>query len=94
MACDSTGVASTVVTNTSSSQWSSFLINLHYGFTPLSSCQRQQVDSYSGFFDNYKDRATGLGDELVKRGVTDVFVCGLAYDYCAGSSACDAAELG
>lgn len=53
-----------------------------------------QVDSYSGFFDNYKGRATGLGDELVKRGVTDVFVCGLAYDYCAGSSACDAAELG
>jgi len=54
----------------------------------------KKVDSYSGFFDNYKDRATGLGDELVKRGVTDVFVCGLAYDYCAGSSACDAAELG
>eukprot|EP00729_Bicosta_minor_P010683 gene10683-18058_t len=62
--------------------------------TPDGSDEMEQVDSYSGFFDNYKDRATGLGDELVKRGVTDVFVCGLAYDYCAGSSACDAAELG
>ena len=75
-----------------------FISSLHLTFPPPPLLfffpPPKKVDSYSGFFDNFKGRATGLGDELVKRGVTDVYVCGLAYDYCAGSSACDAAELG
>lgn len=53
-----------------------------------------QVDSYSAFYDNFRGRSTGLEKLLKARGVTDVYVCGLAYDYCAGYSACDAASLG
>lgn len=56
--------------------------------------QASDVDSYSGFFDNIRGRSTGLDKKLMERGVTDIFVCGIAFDFCAGSSACDAAELG
>jgi nicotinamidase/pyrazinamidase len=52
------------------------------------------VDSYSGFFDNGRRRATGLGDFLQNRGVTDVYIIGLATDYCVKSTALDARQLG
>ncbi len=52
------------------------------------------VDSYSGFFDNGGRKATGLGDYLKERGVSDVYVCGLATDYCVKFTALDAVKLG
>ncbi len=52
------------------------------------------VDSYSGFFDNGRRHATGLGDYLAARGVTDVCVVGLATDYCVKFTALDACGLG
>ncbi len=52
------------------------------------------IDSYSGFFDNGHKRATGLGDYLKQRGVTDVYVVGLATDYCVKWTALDAKQLG
>jgi len=52
------------------------------------------IDSYSGFFDNGHRKATGLGDFLNRQGVTDVFVLGLATDYCVKFTALDAVELG
>jgi nicotinamidase/pyrazinamidase len=52
------------------------------------------IDSYSGFFDNGHRKATGLGDYLRERGVTDVTVAGLATDYCVKFTALDAAALG
>jgi nicotinamidase/pyrazinamidase len=52
------------------------------------------IDSYSGFFDNGHRKATGLGDYLKQRGVTDVFVAGLATDYCVKFTALDANSLG
>jgi nicotinamidase/pyrazinamidase len=52
------------------------------------------IDSYSGFFDNARRKDTGLGDFLRQRRVTDVFVCGLATDYCVKATALDAARLG
>jgi nicotinamidase/pyrazinamidase len=52
------------------------------------------VDSYSGFFDNGHRQATGLGDYLREKGVTDVYVAGLATDYCVKFTALDALELG
>jgi len=52
------------------------------------------IDSYSGFFDNGRRKATGLGDYLKRLGVSDVCVCGLATDYCVKSTALDAVELG
>lgn len=52
------------------------------------------IDSYSGFFDNGRKKATGLGDFLRERGVTDVYVLGLATDYCVKATALDARQLG
>ena len=52
------------------------------------------IDSYSGFFDNGHRKATGLGDYLRARGVTDVHVLGLATDYCVKATALDARQLG
>lgn len=52
------------------------------------------IDSYSGFFDNGHRRATGMGDWLKQRGVTQVFVCGIATDYCVKFTALDAVQLG
>lgn len=53
-----------------------------------------QVDSYSGFFDNGRRRATGLGDYLRSVGVDEVYVLGLATDYCVKFTALDAQSLG
>ncbi len=53
-----------------------------------------QIDSYSGFFDNGHRAATGLGEYLRQRGVKEVYVCGLATDYCVKWTALDAVELG
>lgn len=52
------------------------------------------IDSYSGFFDNGKRKATGLGEWLKQQGVGAVAVCGLALDYCVKFTALDALELG
>ncbi len=52
------------------------------------------IDSYSGFFDNGKRKATGLEDYLRERGVDAVDVVGLATDYCVKFTALDAVDLG
>jgi nicotinamidase/pyrazinamidase len=52
------------------------------------------IDSYSGFFDNGHRKATGLGEYLKSKNVTDVYVCGLATDYCVDFTALDAVQLG
>ena len=52
------------------------------------------IDSYSGLFDNGQRKSTGLGEWLKEQGVTEVFVCGLATDYCVKFTALDAARLG
>ncbi len=53
-----------------------------------------EIDSYSGFHDNAHRRATGLGDFLKSKGVDEVFIAGLATDYCVRFSAMDAVVLG
>ena len=60
-------------------------------------CQKgmnKTVDSYSGFFDNDHKHATGLDNYLKKRGVREVYVAGLAADYCVKFTALDAQKLG
>ncbi len=51
------------------------------------------VDSYSGFFDNGKKKSTGLAGYLKEKGVTDVYICGLAADVCVAFTALDAIDL-
>jgi nicotinamidase/pyrazinamidase len=55
---------------------------------------RQQIDSYSAFFENDRSTPTGLAGYLEERELTRVFLTGLAYDYCVGYSALDARRLG
>ena len=52
------------------------------------------IDSYSGLFDNGHRKSTGLSEWLKAQGVTKVFVCGLATDYCVKFTALDAVEMG
>jgi len=53
-----------------------------------------EIDSYSAFFDNEHLRSTGLGEYLRELGVSDVYILGLATDYCVKYSALDAKQLG
>ena len=52
------------------------------------------IDSYSTFFDNGHRHSTGLGDYLREQGVDEVYLMGLATDYCVKFSGLDARELG
>lgn len=52
------------------------------------------IDSYSGFFDNGQRNSTGLGEYLKDKDVTDVYILGLATDYCVKFTALDARRLG
>ncbi|MBP7635641.1 bifunctional nicotinamidase/pyrazinamidase, partial [Candidatus Ozemobacteraceae bacterium] len=54
----------------------------------------RDVDSYSGFFDNGGRHDTGLADLLRGHGVSDLFVMGLATDYCVKFTVLDACKLG
>ena len=53
-----------------------------------------KIDSYSGLFDNGQRKSTGLGEWLRAKGVIEVFVCGLATDYCVKFTALDAVKMG
>jgi len=55
---------------------------------------RPQIDSYSAFYENDGATATGLAGYLKERGLTRVFLGGLAYDFCVGYSALDARRCG
>jgi nicotinamidase/pyrazinamidase len=54
----------------------------------------REWDSYSAFFDNARRRATGLAEYLRAQGVDEVYLCGLATDYCVKFSALDAIDEG
>lgn len=44
--------------------------------------KRVEVDSYSGFYDNDKSGSTGLAEYLREIGTEEIFVAGIAMDYC------------
>ena len=55
---------------------------------------RPAIDSYSAFFENDQKTPTGLGGYLKERGLSRVFLCGLATDFCVQFSALDACKEG
>ncbi|MBF0278243.1 MAG: bifunctional nicotinamidase/pyrazinamidase [SAR324 cluster bacterium] len=60
-------------------------------------CQKgmnKKVDSYSGFFENDHQQATGMDAFLKERGVSEIYITGLATDYCVKFTALDARSLG
>ncbi|MGQ3675999.1 bifunctional nicotinamidase/pyrazinamidase [Xanthobacter sp. TB0139] len=52
------------------------------------------IDSYSAFFEADRTTPTGLAGYLRERGITDVYIMGLATDFCVCWSAEDAARHG
>ncbi|MGI9525057.1 MAG: bifunctional nicotinamidase/pyrazinamidase [Hyphomicrobiaceae bacterium] len=55
---------------------------------------RRNIDSYSAFFENDRKTPTGLGGYLRERGLTRVFLAGLALDFCVRWSGEDAVKCG
>ena len=55
---------------------------------------RPGIDSYSAFFENDRQTATGLEGYLHNRGIKRLVLAGLATDYCVAYSALDAVRLG
>lgn len=55
---------------------------------------RREIDSYSAFYENDHTTPTGLAEYLRERGLTRVFLAGLAFDFCARYSAEDARRCG
>jgi nicotinamidase/pyrazinamidase len=54
----------------------------------------REIDSYSAFFENDRRTPTGLAGYLRERGLTRLFIVGLATDFCVAYSALDARRLG
>jgi nicotinamidase/pyrazinamidase len=55
---------------------------------------RKHIDSYSAFYEADGKTPTGLTGYLRDRGLTGVFLCGLATDFCVFWSAMDARKTG
>ena len=53
-----------------------------------------RVDSYSGLFDNGRRSSTGLAEWLKEKGAQELWVCGLATDFCVKFTALDAVAEG
>jgi nicotinamidase/pyrazinamidase len=53
-----------------------------------------EIDSYSGFFDNGYRKSTAMGVYLRGKGVKEVYLAGLAADYCVYFTALDALKEG
>lgn len=53
-----------------------------------------RVDSYSGLFDNGRRSSTGLAEWLKESGARELWVCGLATDFCVKFTALDAVAEG
>ncbi|MDE2239407.1 MAG: bifunctional nicotinamidase/pyrazinamidase [Rhodospirillales bacterium] len=54
----------------------------------------RNVDSYSAFLEADRATRTGLDGYLTSRGVTDLYICGLALDFCVAWTAEDARGFG
>jgi len=53
-----------------------------------------EIDSYSGFYDNGHRKSTGLADYLKGKKIKELYIAGLAGDYCVYYSAKDAIAEG
>lgn len=54
----------------------------------------KNIDSYSAIYDNASLRGTGLEQYLKEMHVKEIYIAGLATDYCVKYTALDAASLG
>lgn len=54
----------------------------------------KMIDSYSTFFDNGHVKSTGLEKFLKEKGINEIYIAGVATDYCVKFSVLDALKLG
>lgn len=54
----------------------------------------REIDSYSGFFEADRETTTGLAGFLKEKGLRQLYVCGLATDFCVAWTALDARATG
>ncbi|HEX6319877.1 MAG TPA: bifunctional nicotinamidase/pyrazinamidase [Burkholderiales bacterium] len=54
----------------------------------------RDIDSYSGFLEADRSTSTGLAGYLKERGLRELYVCGLATDFCVAWTALDAVSAG
>ncbi|MCA2017532.1 bifunctional nicotinamidase/pyrazinamidase [Vibrio tritonius] len=81
------------VQNTAGAQLIASLQQSHIDHVVLKGTQLS-IDSYSGFFDNQRQQATGLEAYLREHNYTDVYIAGLATDYCVKFTALDSVSCG
>src|SRR5579885_709366 len=62
-------------------------LNIPHAELVLRKGYHRDIDSYSAFYENDRKTMTGLGGYLRERGLTRVFLAGLAYDFCVRYSA-------
>ncbi|CCH45703.1 Nicotinamidase [Wickerhamomyces ciferrii] len=68
--------------------------NIHSPKTIIQKGTLHDRDYYSAFNDVWDDDQTGLSDFLKENKITDIYLVGLAYDYCVKFSAESSAKLG
>ncbi|PID61408.1 MAG: nicotinamidase/pyrazinamidase [Ignavibacteriae bacterium] len=69
-------------------------LKLHRGFKIITKGKNPEVDSYSGFYDNDHKTSTGLTAYLNKKNISEVYIAGLATDYCVKFTALDSVSEG
>jgi nicotinamidase/pyrazinamidase len=80
------------VQNTSGAEFAEGL-NTENGDCFVKKGAHSDIDSYSAFLEADRKTKTDLGVWLRSQGITEVFVCGLATDFCVSWTALDAAGL-
>ena len=81
------------VQNTSGAEFADGL-NTEKGDCFVKKGAHPDIDSYSAFLEADRKTKTDLGVWLKSQGITEVFVCGLATDFCVSWTALDAADEG
>jgi len=69
-------------------------LNIPHASLIIRKGSNQYIDSYSAFLEADRITKTGLDGYFASRGITDIFLCGLATDYCVAWSAEDAVHFG
>ncbi|WP_407316266.1 bifunctional nicotinamidase/pyrazinamidase [Pseudomonas sp. nanlin1] len=69
-------------------------LNLPHAQSILRKGCNRHIDSYSAFIEADRQTPTGLTGYLRERGISDLYLCGLALDYCVAWSALDARAAG
>jgi nicotinamidase/pyrazinamidase len=69
-------------------------LRMPYAELVLRKGYNRDIDSYSAFYENDRRTPTGLGGYLRERGLSRVFLAGLAFDFCVRYSTEDACREG